>query len=730
MIEDGLYTMVEEGFSQERCKYYEGAFTQGSGYLSIRGSLEEGLLDAPQNEEYVRLPANVTLEQPRHPLSKWGTYLPGVMSQHPVLREEMVNLPYFLEFIPSIEGEKLDMCRSQVTDYRRTMNFRTGELERTLTWHTKAGAVLCCNFRRTVDLEGKRFCVQEIELTSLSGSAELEVQSGIDGDVRTNGFDHFRSVKILEDGGVATMDVETEFDHVTVCTRLLCNGVPVRTVETGRRKLHFTGRYVLTPGETLTFCKVSGVQSSRDLEPVDDLRRTVLEVSEDPSALWERSRRAWEEKWNCCEVVLHGDELLQRALNFSLYHLIRSNAEDDPRVSICAKGHAGEAYFGRYFWDSEAAMLPFFLYTNPKAAKHLVEYRYHTLPGARENARAYGYRGARYAWESGRTGTEQCAAWNYCDHEIHITADVIHAMLWYCSWTGDQEFLWGPGAEMLTETARYWVSRAYRSGDGRWHLNGVMGPDEYLMEVNDDAYTNAMVKESLDETVRILEELRREIPRRWEELSVTEEELDAFRTLAENLVQQYGPDVALVMQCQGFAELEDIDFDAVWTDRSKPFGHFISQERNYRSKALKQGDVVQLMTMMPQLFTREQMVSAYDYYLHITTHDSSLSAGVHALLSARLGRELDTVDFLRRAANVDLDPVTNGAAEGIHIANCGNLWQAIVFGVAGLRRENGAYPSLDPHLPDGWKFLRFRFQWNGKRMECSINPQTYTIKEL
>lgn len=57
--------------SEERLtKHYEGVFTQGSGYLHIRGSYEEGLKAADQNESYMRLPANVTIEKPRHPRSK------------------------------------------------------------------------------------------------------------------------------------------------------------------------------------------------------------------------------------------------------------------------------------------------------------------------------------------------------------------------------------------------------------------------------------------------------------------------------------------------------------------------------------------------------------------------------------------------------------------------------------------------------------------------------------
>lgn len=48
------FEIVEDGFDQDKNKYYEGIFTQGNGYFHVRGSFEEGLADAPQNEVYTR----------------------------------------------------------------------------------------------------------------------------------------------------------------------------------------------------------------------------------------------------------------------------------------------------------------------------------------------------------------------------------------------------------------------------------------------------------------------------------------------------------------------------------------------------------------------------------------------------------------------------------------------------------------------------------------------------
>ena len=129
------------------------------------------------------------------------------------------------------------------------------------------------------------------------------------------------------------------------------------------------------------------------------------------------NKAQWARLWKRAGVSIVGDETAQKAVNFSIYHLLRSVNPDDSRVAVCAKGYSGEAYFGHFFWDTEVYLLPFYLYTNPELAKKLVEFRIQTLPGAMANAKAYGYPGARYPWESSVSGEEQCPNWQYADHE-------------------------------------------------------------------------------------------------------------------------------------------------------------------------------------------------------------------------------------------------------------------------------------------------------------------------
>ncbi len=102
-----------------------------------------------------------------------------------------------------------------------------------------------------------------------------------------------------------------------------------------------------------------------------------------------------------------------RAVRFNLYQLLIAANESDLRVNIGANALSGERYRGHAFWDTEVFMLPFFIYTQAEAARALLLYRYHTLDGARQNARDGGFRGARYAWESAGTGVETTPKWTW-----------------------------------------------------------------------------------------------------------------------------------------------------------------------------------------------------------------------------------------------------------------------------------------------------------------------------
>ncbi|HEX2926756.1 MAG TPA: glycoside hydrolase family 65 protein, partial [Ruminiclostridium sp.] len=630
---DNSWFILEDKYGSDTSKHFEGLFTQGNGYMHVRGSYEEGLRGAPQDEDYLRMPANVTLEKPRHPESKWGTYIPGIVGMHPLLKEEIVNLPYFLCMNLTVSDEVLDMKNCTIREYKRWLDLRNGCLFRSFIWQTKSGMDIRLTYMRFISMEHKHLSLQQINMEVLSGQGELDIECGINYGVRTNGFNHFQKVSAsATETGCISVETVTDSGNRVLMMSCVNASENIQWKKLQKDKsIAFCGSKQMKPGDCLRIQKATSVVTDRDIEDGSLAERgqkyLMAFCEEGWEKIYESHSKAWKEKWDLSDIKITGDEKAQLAIRASLYHLIRSNGENDPRIAICAKGYAGEAYFGRYFWDTEINMLPFFIHTNPKAARNLIMFRYNTLDGARKNAEAYGYNGARYAWESSVSGEEQCPNWQYGDHEVHITADIVYALCHYVNATGDFGLVEDYGIDVMVETARYWVSRVDANKKGYYDLLGVMGPDEYLPMTMNNAFTNRMVQFSLNKTLEYLDTIRKNNASKYADiekrLEIQSNDIAKFKDVAEKLMIPYDGNTEVVPQSEDFHSYADLDFDTIWKDRTKPFGHFISQERNYRSKALKQADVIELMMLYPEDFSREQIIKAYNYYEPITTHDSS-----------------------------------------------------------------------------------------------------------
>ena len=693
--------LIEHGpFENARAKGYEGLFAQGSGYLHVRGSFEEGLASAPQNVTYLRRPTNVTAEKFPEMKSKWGTFVPGIYGVHPLMGKELANLPYFLELMPTVDGERLDMECCRVEDYQRELSFQTTTLTRAFRWLTQSGAVVSVRFERFVNAARPHLCVQRLTLTS-DRDVHLDLRAGIDSDVRTSGYDHFSRVTFAHESADSVQcDVTLDSgDWVSERMRVLLPGTDWAYVAEERRAA-LVKSLGLSANVPLTVEKRTAVITSFDEQPQE--LALLLAGETDYEILYDEHCAVWRARWDKSDVLIEGDDDSQLALRLSLYHLLRSHP-DDSRVAVDPKAYAGDAYRGLYFWDTEMYLLPFFLYTEPARGKMLTDFRIGTLDGARANAAEYGYSGARYPWEGDARGIDQCPNWQYRDHEVHVTADVVYGLAHYSRAAGDAGYLAREAREVLRETACYWMERVdWLPGDGYPSLLGVMGPDEYTPICSNNAYTNRLV--SLALTLA-------------SEIEADDALRQQFEEVARALPILRRSD-GLVLQCEEFERFADMDFDALWTDRSKPLAAQVSQERLYRSKCLKQADVLLLMALFPSEFTDDEVRQAWDYYLPYTTHDSSLSPGVHALIALRLGMVDQALRFWLQSCGIDLG---GGAEEGIHIAAAGINWQIAVLGFGGMQTAmNQDVLTLTPHLPPGWTRLAFPVIWKGQAVWVDI----------
>ena len=707
MSEETAFLIERGPFDIARAKGYEGLFTQGSGYLHIRGSFEEGLHSAPQNVSYLRRPTNVSAEAfPTLPV-KWGTFVPGVYGMHPLLGKELANLPWFLELTPTIDGERLDMEQSRIGDYQRALGFHTAVFTRIFRWHTQSGAIVAVRFERFVSAARSHLCAQRLTLTS-DRDATLELRAGIDSDVRTSGYDHIADVKFRPESA-DTLECDATLDSGDWVRERMRVDLPGAewTYRADNRRAALVAMLRLAAHQPLTVEKRTAVTTSFDAQPHD--LAELLTPETDYDALEVEHSAAWRERWDRSDVRIEGDDGAQTALRASIYHLLRAHPNNS-RLAIDPKAYAGDAYRGLYFWDTEMDLLPFFLYTDPARGRQLTDFRIRTLDGARRNAAEYGYSGARYPWEGDAQGIDQCPNWQYRDHEVHVTADVVYGLAHTARATADPAYLTGDARDVLRETARYWLDRIdWRPGDGYPSLLGVMGPDEYTPISSNNAYTNRLVSLALTLAAEVEPE-----PALRERYAEVARSLPVLRRAD-----------GLVLQCEEFEHLADMNFDVLWADRRRPLAAQVSQERLYRSRCLKQADVLLLMALFPHEFSDADVQQSWDYYLPLTTHNSSLSPAIHALIALRLGLMQEAERFWQQSLAIDLD---GGAEEGIHIAAAGLNWQVAVFGFGGLQTAMSTdVLTLTPHLPPGWTRLAFPIHWKGQRIWVELRPEQVSV---
>src|SRR5215468_9427945 len=445
---------------------------------------------------------------------------------------------------------------------------------------------------------------------------------------------------------------------------------------------------------------------------------------------------AWDAHWATGDIVIDGDEMMQRAARFAVYHLTSTANPEDDRVSIGARALTGDAYLGHVFWDTEIYLLPFYTAVWPQAARALLMYRFHNLPAARTKAAHFGFRGALYAWESADSGMETTPERVVVPDgtvvdiltgkmEHHISADVAYAVWQYWRATGDDDFFLCAGAEILLDTARFWASRAVAEADNRRHIRHVIGPDEYHEDVDDNAFTNVMARWNIARALQAMDLLRARWPERAaalrEKLALGDDELADWRDAVARIVVGLDPATGIYEQFAGFHALEPLDL-AAYADRTVPIDVVIGRERTQRSQVVKQADVVALIALLPEEFPGAMAETNFRHYEPRCAHGSSLSTGMHALVAARLGDAGLALRYLREAAATDLDLDLNSAG-GVRIAGLGALWQAVILGFAGLDLK-GDTPGIDPRLPSQWRGLSFRVCWRGRTVAIHIAGRT------
>ncbi|NER35957.1 MAG: beta-phosphoglucomutase [Oscillatoria sp. SIO1A7] len=758
-----LYTdwsLTETQFDPTTQHQKETVFTIGNGYLETRGSFEEG-----------------------YPGDWPATLINGVYDDVPIVHTELANCPDWLALAIAIDTEsstetlreRFRLDQGEILSYQRQLDLRQGLLDRLVRWRSPAGHTIDLHFQRFASLADRHWLAHSIELTPLNFQGSVEIQASINGYPENQGVMHWQWVnqgEMKHKGGRPQgvwLHLRTRSSGIDLgmASSIAVNGAQDPEIQFKGCEGHPTlaATFSVRPGQTVSLEKIVAVFTSRENSDPARAAREALQQQPSYSTLRSNHEAAWANIWQDCDISIEGDLKAQLAVRYSIFQLLASAPHEDERCSIPAKTLSGFGYRGHVFWDTELFILPGFLYTQPKIARNLLTYRYHTLSGSRRKARDNGYPGARLAWESADTGNEVTPRWLFLeesngdptriwfgDRQLHISSDVAYAIWQYWQATGDDDWMQRYGAEIILDTAVFWGSRIEWDGKREiYEIRNVIGPDEDHQRVDNNAFTNRLVQWHLEKALATIEWLGRVAPERLAELEskldLTPDRRDRWADMVRRLWIPYDPNSGLIEQFDGFFDLEDINLkDYEPRDRSM-YSILGGVEGTSKRQVIKQPDVLMLLYVLrgsvngdssfnvakPKNtleYSRQVLEKNWNYYEPRTDHSygSSLGPAIHAALACNLDKPAEAYEHFMRAAMVDIEDVRGNANDGIHAASAGALWQAVLFGFGGVRFERPTpdapvQPVANPHLPPKWTRLKFKIQWRGASYDFDLQSQ-------
>ena len=746
---DGLVP-AEEGRREALC-------TLGNGVFASRGAAAESRADG------IHYP---------------GTYAAGLYNRlisevhGRVLEHESVpNLPNWLVMTLRVDDEAwLGEPGAEVADQHLSLDLREGILNRRFSVTDPSGRITAVRERRLVSMDSPHLAALEWSITPQNWEGSLSIRSLLDGGVENRNVAderelsgrHLQVIAAGEgDPGTCWLEVETVQSHhrcaeaarVRIVIDDQMAAVPLAPYRNGDA-VGYEATIPVRPGETVVVEKVVALFTGLD-RAISEPRSAAVEALaivggfDDLAAA---HRVAWRQLWEQHALALDdADPDAARILNLHIFHVLQTLSPHtaDRDAGVGPRGLHGEGYRGHIFWD-ELFIFPFLNMRTPQLTRALLLYRYRRLPAARRAAADVGQRGAMFPWQSGSDGREETPTqffnpvsqrWmaDNSRRQRHVGLAVAYNVWQYYTVSADTDFLATYGAEMLVEISRFFLSLAhYDEADDRFHIRGVMGPDEFHdgypdrpgEGIDDNAYTNVMVSWLLQITIdahRLLSGLHTE--NLWERLGVTPEEIADWDRVSRRLAVPFF-DGGIIAQFAGYEYLADLDWEA-YRRRFPNIGRLdliLEAEGDNTNcyQLSKQPDVLMLLYLfsadeltmlldhLGYEFDPEVIPETIEFYLARTTNGSTLSRVAHAWVLARYDRERSWQTFLEALVSDVADIQGGTTPEGIHLgamAGTIDLVQRCYMGI----EPRGDVLWFDPTLPEDLDTigltLRYRGHW-------------------
>lgn len=590
-------------------------------------------------------------------------------------------------------------------DYKQVLNMKTGILTTYATWRAGSktlkgkievivsraepnvgliSAQIIPNFTGQIDL----CSMMHAELLNCAGGKYVETH-----DLGYAEISAFLFAKKVYLGMVTTLNTDANFSHEDISGGDMAQNLRIDVTENHLFSVTRYGSFAV--GNNAVSVQATAMKMLK-----------VAAASDDKFIAAHKS--AWAKLWQK-DIVIDGPRKDQQAIHSCMFYLLQSVREGS-QWSIPPMGLSDNAFSGHVFWDADVWMFPALILQHPELAKAIVDYRYNTLPGAMANAKAGGYKGADYAWESGYTGKEDTPTDLVYRNERHINGDVALAQWQYYLATNDLNWLKNRGYPVIKAVADYWTSRVkllppkelYRHPASLcYQILQVVPPDENAELVNNSVYTNAIAKTALDIAVQAAKLTGVASNPEWSRISA-------------NIY---------------------IPFDS----KEKRFIAF----DGYKGVKAKQADSELLIYPMQFSYKAISLTNIYKntYAFYAPKADKNgpaMTSSAHAVIEARFGNRDNAYSkfrasyqpFLRGSFNYFNEKRSKIYTNMCFLTGAAGPIQSTIFGLAGTRMNYFPTSPSDynlqfkPCLPKQWKSLKITgMQWRGKTFDLMVSHE-------
>jgi trehalose/maltose hydrolase-like predicted phosphorylase len=704
-IEETAYEVADEAKNAS-------LFGIGNGYFGIRGSFEE-FGDVGVQGCYVRGVFGSVVEDP-HARSA-NIYMKRYYFDEQKLKEFeyedcCVNIADFTAIRVFVGGEELRPWTAKIVSWDRRLDYKDGSLQRTVVYEDPSGRRTRLTFYKAASFADDHLIIQSLKIEKLNHDADVEVRSGVDALVKTEGQKISKVTSSeMKDGNLGLKfsfgDKYGMGGRSLTVSRLEGGSLNGMGEEHGFYFASFKlAKRVGTIMKTTRF--LASIDSDYDQKDID-----VIDFDE---AL-KRHREAYASVWRLADMKIKGNSRFDALLRYANFQTIIGANRNDAVHSLSAKNLTSERYNQFVWWDAEIFQRPYFDNLIPSVSRNALIYRIDRLEEAKANAAKEGREGARYAFCSSVKGDEN--VWPYARHagmQIHVNADIAYGFISYVKATGDYSILKEGGFEVLKQVMLYFMSRSsFR--DGAFHLDCVTGTDEHHDYVNDDAYTNYLVRFDGGELLGFAERLGWPLDHAFE------------KRLRDYLSELYLPgfdERGVLPQFDGYFDLKP------YLPGKKEGGHpgfQLAQDGLYHlSQIIKQPDVLMLYSYL-DVGVSEHLKENYRFYVKRCEASSSLTYPVHGICAAKLGDQKGLADDFVESCLMDFEDIYGGAAQGLHAGALAGARLIITRGIAGLRN---AYDALEanPQWYGSFGDIAFRYVYHGTLLDCLLSKEGLLIK--